>query len=446
MQAGPPRARRRSAQVALAAGALLAALVAGNALAAAGQLDASFSGDGRVLTRFPGATGNDQAFGTAIQNGKVVVAGTSVQAGGVGEFAVARYNPNGSLDKTFSGDGRVLTQFPGSTNLGDTARAVAIENGKIVVAGYSEQPAFVDKFAVARYNPNGSLDTTFSGDGRVLTRFPGATGGDEAYAMAIENGKIVVGGTSGQAAGREFALARFNPNGSLDSSFSGDGRKVNRLPGATGDDEVLGLAIESGKIVAAGGSQQAGGIIEFAVARYNPNGSLDKTFSSDGRRLTHFPGATADEVARGVTTESGKIVVVGWSAQAAGRKFALARLNPNGSLDSSFSGDGRQLTRFPGTAGDDEADGVTTENGNIVVAGTSKQGTSTYKFALARYRPSGSLDSSFSGDGRQLTRFPGTTGNDDANAVTIENSRIVVAGTSHQTAGYKFAVARYLAS
>jgi uncharacterized delta-60 repeat protein len=434
----------RWAQAALAVGILLAALVAGRAIAAAGQLDPSFSGDGRVLTRFPGATGHDVANGIAVENGKIVVVGTSNQGGVLGEFAVARYNPNGSLDATFSGDGRRLTRFPGATGIGDDARAVAIENGKIVVAGSSEQPGFVSKFAVARYNPNGSLDKTFSGDGRALTRFPGATGNDEAFAVTIENGKIVAAGTSAQAAGREFALARYNPNGSLDKTFSSDGRRLSRFPGATGDDEATGLAIESGKIVAVGGSQQAGGVVWFAVARYNPNGSLDASFSGDGRRLTRFPGATGDEVARAVAIERGKIVAAGRSGQPTGRKVALARYNPNGSLDSNFSGDGRVLTSFPGATGDDEATGLAVENGRIVAAGYSEQGASTFKFAVARYNPNGSLDKTFSGDGRVLTRFPGGTGNDEANAVTIENGRVVAAGFSQQTAAGKFALARYL--
>jgi uncharacterized delta-60 repeat protein len=429
----------------VALGVLVAALGAGRALAAAGQLDPSFSGDGRALTRFPGGTGDDDGNAVAVQSGKVVVVGTS-KRGVLDEFAIARYNPNGSLDRTFSGDGRRLTSFPGATGIGDVARAVAIENGKIVVAGYSEQPGFINKFAIARYNPNGSIDKTFSGDGRVLTRFPGANGNDEAFAMAIENGKIVVAGTSAQATdGREFALARYKPNGSLDRSFSGDGRRLSRFPGGTGDDEAIGLAIENGKIVAAGASQQAGGVNWFALARYNPNGSLDTSFSGDGRRLTRFPGATGDEVASAVAIENGKIVAAGHSGQATGRKVALARYKPNGSLDTSFSGDGRVLTRFPGATGDDEAFGVAIENVRIVAAGASKQGTSTFKFALARYNANGSLDKTFSGDGRQLTSFPGTTGHDGADAVAIENGRIVAAGFSSQTAGgNKFAVARYL--
>src|SRR6266550_6705839 len=128
-------ASRRGARTAVALGVLAAALLAGRALAAAGQLDPSFSGDGRQLTSFPGAIGDGTVHGVAIdQNGKIVAAGFSAQAGGY-RFAVARYNPNGSLDHGFSGDGRQLTRFPGAAGL-DVGQAVAIDqNGKIVVAG-----------------------------------------------------------------------------------------------------------------------------------------------------------------------------------------------------------------------------------------------------------------------------------------------------------------------
>jgi uncharacterized delta-60 repeat protein len=432
-------------RIAVALGVLLAALWVGRALAAAGQLDPSFSGDGRVLTRFPGTSGADAANAMAIENGKIVAAGYSGQ--GVGyKFAIARYNPNGSLDQSFSSDGRQVTRFPGATGE-DHASGVAIENGKIVVVGHSRQAGSVYKFALARYNPNGSLDQSFSGDGRKLTAFPGTTGNDEANAVAIENGKIVVAGYSHQAAGGyKFALARYNPNGSLDRSFSGDGRQITRFPGATGDDAATAVTIENGKIVAAGYTQQTSGGYKFALARYNPDGSLDRSFSGDGRQITRFPGAIGNDFAHAVTIENGKIVAAGDSQQTSGGyKFALARYNPDGSLDKTFSGDGLQITRFPGAIGNDVATAVTIENGKLVVAGYSEQTGGKFKFALASYNPDGSLDRSFSGDGRQITRFPGAVGDDEAEGVAIESGKIVVAGYSEQTSfGRGFAIARYL--
>jgi uncharacterized delta-60 repeat protein len=181
------------------------------------------------------------------------------------------------------------------------------------------------------------------------------------------------------------ALARYNPHGSLDHSFSSDGRQLTRFPGATGFDEAQAVAVENGKIVAAGFSRQAGSVETLALARYNPDGSLDHSFSSDGRQLTRFPGATGNDAANAVAIENGKIVAAGFSDQAGGRKFALARYSPDGSLDHSFSSDGRQLTRFPGAIDDDSAQAVAIENGKIVAAGSSRQGGPVYKFAVARY-------------------------------------------------------------
>jgi uncharacterized delta-60 repeat protein len=438
----------------VALGVLLATLWAGWALAAAGQLDHSFSSDGRQLTRFPGTTGSDGANAVVVdRSGRIVVAGDSQQAGGE-KFAVARYKPDGSLDHTFSGDGRQLTRFPGATGF-DRAEGLAIDrSGRIVVAGFSQQGAGpVYKFAIARYNADGSLDHTFSGDGRQLTRFPGATGFDEAYAVAIDHaGRILLAGYSAQSGGNKFALARYNPSGSLDHGFSSDGRQLTRFPGSNGTQggQANAVAIDaSGRIVAAGRSVQTGLVGKLALARYTPNGSLDHSFSSDGRQLTRFPGATGNDLAHGVAIQAnGRIVVAGISRQGAGAdfKFALARYNPNGALDHSFSSDGRQLTRFPGSVGDDEALGMAIEKGGRIVAAGASQQTAGYKFALARYNSNGSLDHSFSSDGRQLTGFPGAVGDDEATAMAIDRSgRSVAAGYSQQAAGYKFALARYLA-
>ena len=169
----------------------------------AGELDPSFDGDGTVLTDF-GAL--DVANGVAIQaDGKIVAAGGSVS----GSFALARYNPDGSLDPTFDGDGRVLTDFGLDF---DVASGIAIQaDGKIVAAGTSGEFDAAN-FALARYNPDGSLDPTFDGDGRVLTDF-GAR--DEGFDVAIQaDGKIVAAGFSDAGANpHNFALARYLPDG-----------------------------------------------------------------------------------------------------------------------------------------------------------------------------------------------------------------------------------------
>jgi uncharacterized delta-60 repeat protein len=374
-----------------------------------GSLDPSFSANGKQTTRFSGAYG---ATGVVLQaDGKIVV------VGGIDGFDVARYNPNGSLDPSFSGDGKQTTYFGGAS-----ASAVAIQaDGKIVVAGASGPDAKGNAdFAVARYNPNGSLDPSFSGDGKQTTNFGG---NDFASDVAIEaNGKIVAVGANESSAspfGSAFALARYNPNGSLDPTFSGDGRQTTVFGHVS---QANGVAIQAdGRIVAAGEDFTNGG---FALARYNPNGSLDPTFSGDGKQTTSgFGGANAVAI-----RTDGKIVAVG----EAKNDFALARYNPNGTLDPAFSGDGKQTTDFGGL---DEANGVALQpDGTVVAGGDGDHGV----FALARYRANGSLDPSFSGDGRQTTVFGGR---DEGNAVAIQTDGKIVAVGDAAPGG--FGLARY---
>src|SRR6185295_4666277 len=154
----------------------------------------------------------------------------------------------------------------------------------------------------------------------------------------------------------------------------------------------------NGKIVAVGFADNC----DFALVRYNTDGSLDTSFSGDGRQRTHFASCA---VANGVALQGdGKIVAVGQI----GGDFALARYNPNGSLDTSFSGDGKQTTDFLG--GRDGAGAVAlVGDGNIVAVGSAR-GTVSSNIALARYNPDGSLDTTFSGDGRQATNFRGGVG------------------------------------
>jgi uncharacterized delta-60 repeat protein len=386
-----------------------------------GSLDTSFSGDGRQTTDF---LGSDGASGVELQgDGKIVAVGAAGRGDFTGDFALARYNPNGSLDTSFSGDGKQTTDFGGA----DGAGGVVLQgDGKIVAVGFAG--GLGGGFALARYNPNGSLDPSFSGDGKQTTKFGGFDG---AYGVALQSdGKIVAAGGTGNINATAFALTRYNPNGTLDTSFSGDGKQTTDF-GA--NDGAHGVALQAnGKIVAVGRAGGGG----FAVARYNPNGTLDTTFSGDGKQTAHVGSGEANAVA---LQANGRIVVVGSGGGLGTRStgFVLARLNPNGSLDTSFAGDGIQTTGFGGRG---EARGVAIQGtGKIVAVGFR----GAADFALARYNPNGSLDTSFSGDGKQTTDFFG--GSDFANGVALQgNDKIVVVGsTTASSAGFAFALARY---
>jgi uncharacterized delta-60 repeat protein len=405
-----------------------------------GSLDTSFDGDGKVTTDFPG--GNDLCNAVVIQpDGKIVVAG-----GNAGDFALARYNLDGSLDTSFGNHGRVLTDFFGGF---DSAQAVALQSdGKIIAAGIGAPSATGSNgdFALARYNPNGSLDTTFGVNGKVTTDFAGQT--EQARAVAVQpDGKIVAAG--GGNFGHSFELARYNPDGSLDSSFDGDG-KVTTTVGSNGG-EAFGIVIQPGdlKIIAAGDADS-----DFGLARYNPDGSLDLSFDGDGKVVTDFGGL---DRARAIALQpDGKIVAAGFTQvnfndNSGTSDFALARYNSNGSLDTTFDGDGKVITNISSVGDDDLINGVAIQSdGKIVAAGYTRQGARPFPpfdFALARYSPDGSLDISFGNNGK-VTTIIGNSGfqTDKATAVAIQpnDGKIVAVGqATNSGTGVDFALARY---
>jgi len=310
--------------------------------------------------------------------GRIVLAGSSGS-----DFAVARYNPDGTPDNTFNSTGKVLTNLGAS----DAAMAVAVDsNDRIVVAGTSNAGGTYD-FAVVRYNVDGRLDTTFNTTGRVLTDV-GVGSGDFVTAAVIQSdGKIVVGGLS-DASGipYDFTLVRYNPNGTLDLTFNTTGKVLTDFTGSGNSDALQALAVQSdGKIVAAGESFTSGGS-SFAVARYEMTGILDTTFNTTGKVLTAFASGNAS--AQAVVIQSdGKIVTAGSfdDGNREGPDFALARYNVDGSLDSTFNSTGKVVTDIGGF---DFAYGVGIQpDGKIVAAGFSAVNGADSDFALTRYFP-----------------------------------------------------------
>jgi len=282
-----------------------------------GTLDPTF-GNGGIVTTVVGA--NAGAFGLALQGGKLVAAGFSDN-----RFAAVRYNADGSRDSTFGIGGIVTTPI----GVNDTARAVAIQsNGKIVVAGSTNNGIDYD-FAVVRYQTDGSLDTTFNPTGSIsnvpgvaITDFTDLD--DEAFAVDIQvDGKLVVAGHTNTGASRfEFALARYDTDGSLDSTF-GTGGKVS-TPIRAVHDSARAVALQGSKIVAVGFSDRGAFLYDFAVARYNSDGSLDPTFGTGGIVTTDI--GTGPDFFRAVAIQQdGKIVAAGSASGLQHYGFALVR-------------------------------------------------------------------------------------------------------------------------
>ena len=287
-----------------------------------------------------------------------------------------------------------------------------------------------------------AFDTSFSDDGKVVTDF--GAGDDSAMAVAVqEDGKIVVAGRArGAGNNNDFAVARYNADGSLDEEFGGDGKVV--TPIGSGHDVANAVVVQSdGKIVAAGASHN-GSDWDFAVVRYNADGTLDTSFGGDGKVVTAV-GSGQDGANALVVQENGRIVAAGYAQGASNRDFALVRYNANGTLDTSFGGDGKVVTDFgPGA---DEATAVTLQfHGEIIAAGHSYNGDDFDDFALARYSPSGELVRTFGNGGMVVTDFDGQP--DQINAVTtLPNGMILAVGSTRASTGddlsTNFALAGY---
>lgn len=358
-----------------------------------GSLDTSFNEDGIVTT--PVGTSIDQATSVAVQpDGKIVVAGCLLY-GSQDVFAVVRYNSNGALDTSFDGDGMVTTPIGSGPAY---ARSVAIQpDGKIIVVGHTGQITNGD-FAVVRYNANGSLDTSFNGDGVITT--PIGTGHDEAHSVAIQSdGKIIAAGYAWNGLNYDFALARYNADGSLDTSFDGDG--IVTTDSGLISNFTRCLAIQAdGKIIAAGYST-TGSNSDFTIVRYNTDGALDTSFDGDGIVTTEL-GSTNDTASSVAIQSDGKIIAAGSLSNGFESDFAVVRYNTNGSLDASFDGDGIATTPI-GTSAD--ADGVVIQtDGKIVAVGSTLTGTN-FNYAVVRYNANGSLDTSFDDDGVVTTEL-----------------------------------------
>jgi uncharacterized delta-60 repeat protein len=407
---------------------------------AAAELDPNFGSNGKVVTDFFGDA--NQAHAVAIQaDGRIIVAGQAHTVPGHDDFAVVRHNVDGTIDTGFGATGKITTDFFGAN---DSANAVAIQkDGRIVLAGVAGN-TFSSMFGLVRYNPDGGLDSSFGLNGKVTTNIGGFL---SANAIAIgSDGKITVaGGSAVNAATSDFTVVRYNADGSLDTSFGSGGVVITDFFGNADVANCVGLQ-QDGKVVVAGvaSSPEGATASQFALARYNSNGSLDSSFGTGGRVTVSFAGK--GDAARALAIQSdGKIVVTGFATTPDGSStdFALARLNANGSLDAGFGGGGKVITDFSGGPDSGNAIAIQLDNKIIVVGSTaSGQGVA---FALARYNPDGRLDASFGTSGVAATVFAGS---DVAAAVAIQqDNKIVAAGTADDpalgVAGQEFAVARY---
>ncbi|HJQ67658.1 MAG TPA: hypothetical protein VKA70_01715 [Blastocatellia bacterium] len=402
--------------------------------AVGGDLDTTFGKGGKVVTSLGAA---EAANAVEIQPDGRILAGGAFN--GV-DFALVRYMPDGELDFSFGPGGVVFTSFGG----GSVIRDIALQpDGKIVSVGDSTFVGTNVDFCLARHNANGSPDMTFGSGGKVVTDF--FSDFDNAWGAAIQaDGRIVAAGSATKPDGtRDFALARYNPDGSPDNSFGTAGKVVTDFAGSNDLGQAMVLQPD-GKIVVAGGA-----INDFALARYNTNGSLDMSFGVGGKVTTDL--FDSGDIAFAIAIQSDGRLVVGGSCgpffSTTGFEFGLARYNTDGSIDGSFAIGGRMLTDFFGQT--DTIRGIGIEpDGKIVAAGTAFRNnlSESQDAALARYNTDGTPDATFGSNGKVTTDF--LSRRDEVFAVAIQpDGSIVTAGLTQTTSevfSLDFALARYL--
>jgi uncharacterized delta-60 repeat protein len=461
---GRTHARRRF--VPLGAGLAAFAVAVGVAGAAPGKLDGTFGTGGVVTTAISIGNASDFVNGVAIQgDGRIVVSGSAWLGADQGgwRFALSRYDKHGSLDPAFGTNGIVTTDIDpdatGESPFGSLAEHIwrigLQPDGKIVAAGEADMGAGAGglNFALARYNPDGSLDSSFAGDGTITPAIAPGDNSDSDTALVLQSdGKIVAAGWANRGAGaggRDFAVARFQPDGSADPTFGDGGTVFTSIAAGDGLDAIQGADLQSdGKIVVGGVADMgvANGGRNFAVARYDVNGDLDPTFGSNGIVTTAVSVGSFNEAVIDLVVQDDGKIVAGGSARMSPTTFdfALVRYNPDGTLDSSFGTGGIVRTDL-GSNVDFLFDITLQADGKIVAVGQTGPTFGAADFAVVRHNPDGTLDTAF-GDGGIVKTSVGS-GYDAAFAAEMQkNDKIVVGGECEVAGtGLDVCVARYKA-
>jgi uncharacterized delta-60 repeat protein len=451
----------------------------------------SFGTGGIVTTA---VNGGSQAFAVAIQpaDQKIVVGGDTGRVEN-GEFALARYNTDGTLDSTFGTNGVVITPF--STALGNpqvNSLAVQPSNGAIVAGGadfyfVKKTLSYDSEFALARYTTSGSLDTTFGTSGEVTTTFPAADGEVNLNTVLLtSNGEILAVGAANYnntGAGSSVALTLYTSTGALDKGFGSSGTVVdtslntsssaaNSYGGITTVyqyfDPASGVLESDNSVLVAGSyvtdtkvTNSSGTVLswttndsDLALVHYLADGAGDMSFGTNGIVITPItpPGVTTSNAwgTDVLVQPNGAIVEAGRAVGSSGyNDILVARYNANGTADTSFGGVGDVLVDLGSSAGYSGGATVALQpNGQIVAAGSVATGSAplTYGFATVRLNTDGSLDTSFGTGGTVVTQV--LYDDPDSNAVALETvnseTMIVDAATAEDASNNQyFALARY---
>ncbi len=352
-----------------------ALLAAAPTSAAPGDLDLTF-GAGTGKVMTAIGTGHDHGQAIALQpDGKIVVAGFCRGASN-DDFCLARYQANGTLDPSFNSTGKVISPIASSKDVG---KAIALQpDGKIVVAGHCLNGSNWD-FCLARYLVNGALDLSFNTTGKVISHI----GSSPNYVFTIAlhpDGKIAVAGYCWNGSNYDVCLARYLPNGTLDASFGSSGKVISHIDSYSRGGNAIALQSD-GKIVFAGNCLN-GSNWDFCLARYLANGMPDAGFGSDGKAIS--PIRSSDDLAFAIALQpDGKMVVAGYCGVHTKYNLCVARHKSDGTLDTSFGKGGTVISPIGTVDGRYQAIALQPDD-KIVLAGFCSSDR-TYDFCLARY-------------------------------------------------------------
>lgn len=397
---------------------------------AAGDIDTTFSDDG--YARFTDGYVSTSGNAVAVQSdGKIVIAGSSLN-----NAAVVRFTSSGALDNTFNVVGSSLINFGGEDWNNHATDVVIQPDGKILVAGYREfYELSRSDFFVARLTTDGTLDTSFSGDGRRLINVRKF---DFEPRIALQSdGKIVLAGstsTEEDSATEDVALVRLKSNGELDTSFSLDGKLAVDTGGVDKEDRVSALTISSNGKYIVGGSTVASASHDWQINWFHSSGNLYRT-----KRITH---GGDDELEDLVMASNGVITAVGWSMQGGRYIPALARLTSTGIYDESFDGDSNGNGRFlldynsPDSA---RAESVALLPGGKILIGGHADYFGDSDMALIRLNANGALDGTFDDNGYAYYNFPTTAGGgnpyDYMSDMVVAGGKLIAVGWTESRMG-----------
>jgi uncharacterized delta-60 repeat protein len=409
----------------LVAVCIAAGMSATPALAQQGQLDTSFGNSGKLVIPFDLISdGVDRAHDIAVQaDGMIVAVGAAEKLGGTA-FAVVRFGPDGTLDPTFGLGGRMTVSFGFGNPQVDFATAVALHpDGAIYLAGPVTGDDGDMEVGIARLDSSGSLDAGFGVGGKAIVPFDlGEIDGDLFWDMALQtDGKVLVAGeVHALSPNVDFGVARLTSSGDPDLTFGSNGLRIVFFDeGGSNADFARAVAVQpDGKIILVGTVEVGAGTADIGVVRLNSNSTNDSGFGESGKLLIAFDGGGEDvDIGTDVALQKdGKMVVVG-AAEAANSTmdFAIARINSDGTLDSTFDGDGKATVAYD--LGGDWEDWVYSVAINpdqeIVVGGHVDGPNGDRDFGVARLDTNGALDPTFGSGGKTTVAFDLVGGGSD---------------------------------